>query len=305
MRKIIPLWQGTSVSLANSKDRCVNQPLWSWFWLYNEVVHELALRACSPGTLCLRLTFECRILVALPKRPGFLKASQLIYAVLVSQLNLLLASDLTTLLLGTVASFFLGKGLCTDLFPPHLTFAFCLSHPTSSSSLKNPHKEFCQSGLSLADGPEDRREISPSRSYSWAQRGSPDLSFHLSDHGPISDSFVVCNDMQGSLELTYNSLVLWWYQRWFVQASLRWCRLWGRVGFFRTWTRRILWILLWECIYWYRRVNSGMRCKCSEESSLWLVLFFWLGKNRPHVFYQIYWNYYYITLNNLLLFIFS
>lgn len=245
VRKIIPLWQGISVSLANSKDRCVNQPLWSWFWLYNEVVHELALRACSPGTLCLQLTFECRKLVALPKRHSFLKASQLIYAVLVSQLNLLLASDLA---------------------------------------------------------PEDRREIFPSRSYSWAQRCSPGLSSHLSDHGPILDIFVVCNEMQGSLELTYKSLVLWWYQRWSVQAPLRWCRLWGRVGFFRTQTRRILWILLWECIYLYRRANSDMRCKCSEESSLWLVLLFWLGKNRPHVFYQMHWNYY-IKLNHFLLFI--
>lgn len=102
-----------------------------------------------PGTSCLQVAFQRRRWVVLPKRPGFLKASQLIYAVLVSQLNPLLASDLTTFLLCTMASFFLGKGSGTDLFPTQLTFAFCLSHPTSSSSLENLKKEFCHPGLSL------------------------------------------------------------------------------------------------------------------------------------------------------------
>lgn len=140
VREMIPLWQGTSGFLANSKDHCVKQPL----WLYNEVVRELELKTCSARHLLSPGDFECRRLVALPKRPGFMKASQLIYAVLVSQLYPLLASDLTTSLLGTVASFFLRKGSCADLFPTHLTLAFSLSHPTSSSSLKNPNKEFCQ-----------------------------------------------------------------------------------------------------------------------------------------------------------------
>lgn len=120
---------------------------------------------------------------------------------------------------------------------------------------------------------------------------------------PISDSLVVCRGVQGSLELTCNSLVLWWYQRWFVQASLRWCGLWGWVGFFRAQTRRILWNLLWECIYGYKRADSHRRCKCGEESSLWPVLFFWLVKNTPPAFYQVHWNDS-IKLNNFLLFFF-
>lgn len=150
VRNIISPWQGTSGFLANSDDHHADQLLCCCSQFYSEVVRELAVKSC----FCLQVTVACRRSVALPKKPGSLKASQLIYAVLVSQLNFF-ASLRSNHPSAIYSSFFFPCKtfiLCTtprftDLFPIYLTFALYLSQPISSSSLKNLNTDFCHPGL--------------------------------------------------------------------------------------------------------------------------------------------------------------
>jgi len=75
------------------------------------------------------VTFKCRGFVALPGTPGSSTASHLTDAVLISQMSLLLASDLTALLILRAAFFFI-RSLCSVLrrdlkaFSPILCFVF-------------------------------------------------------------------------------------------------------------------------------------------------------------------------------------
>lgn len=57
------------------------------------------------------MTFKCRGFVALPGTPGSSTASHLTDAVLISQMSLLLASDLTALLILRAAFFLYKKSL--------------------------------------------------------------------------------------------------------------------------------------------------------------------------------------------------
>lgn len=181
VRKIIPPWQGTSGSLANSEDHCVNQPLRCWSWLYNEVVCELAQKACSSRHLLSAGGFSTSKIGCFAQKTWFLESFSAYLCC-----PCFPAEPFASLRPNHISAmhsgfFFPRKRFRHWPFPHTADFCLLFVSPNFKQFSGKPKEGVLSSWVvPVVIAPEDRRDISASRSYSWARWCSLGLSFHVS-----------------------------------------------------------------------------------------------------------------------------
>lgn len=168
------------------------------------------------------------------------------------------SSGLTTFLLGTVASFFPQKRFLHWPFP-HSCLLF-VSPKFQQLSEKPKWGVLSSWVVPRADSPENKEVFLPA-------------GVTAGHHGVLQVSLsiwiaMVLSQTGESLEMICNSLVM------IPRDDLSRLHS-GDMGYGAGWDSSgpRAEEFCGFCIYGYRRANSHMRCKCSEESSLWLVLF--------------------------------